>query len=151
MGKIKIGRQRIWDYHRSGWSYALSALRDLHSDRGVLFDGFIEEKFVWPGTKGWPPYREPWIGFFHTPPYVPPWFGPKLSAEDLITTTLWRESIPFCRGLFTLSSYLSDWLRPRVPVEVCNLFHPTDHCAEQFSMEKYCNNQISAYDRAEYS
>jgi hypothetical protein len=140
MRKIKIGPQWSSALHRSGWAYAISALQHLHSDNGVRFDGFIEQKFAWDGDNGWPPYREPWIGFFHNPPYVPPWFGRGRSAGNIIATLLWRESLPYCRGLFTLSRYLADWLGPRVQVPVCSLFHPTDPGAEQFSMEKYYNN-----------
>ena len=141
MRKIKIGPQWSNKNHRSGWAYAISALQHLHSDNGVRFDGFIERKFAWERDGGSLPYREPWIGFFHNPPYVPPWFGPEWSAKDIIATSLWRESLPYCRGLFTLSNYLADWLRPRVLAPVCSLFHPTDPCAEQFSMEKYYNNE----------
>jgi hypothetical protein len=141
MGKIKLGPQWTGAHHRSGWAYAISSLQHLHSDNGIMFDGFIEQKFVWERDDGAHPYREPWIGFFHNPPYVPHWFGPERSAEDIIASSLWRESLPDCRGLFTLSKYLADWLRPRVPVPVCSLFHPTEPCAEQFSMEKYYNNE----------
>ena len=141
MNKIKIGSQWTSTYHRSGWGYALNALRHLHSDDGVWFDGFIDQKFGWYRDNGAPPYRQPWVGFFHHPPVIPLWFGSGLSAKHIIASTLWRESLPHCRGLFTLSNYLADWLRPQVQVPVCSLFHPTDHAVEPFSMEKYDNNE----------
>jgi hypothetical protein len=140
-GKIKIGPQWKASYHRSGWAYAIDALQHLHSDTGITFDGFIEQKFAWRGKERWPSYREPWIGFFHNPPYVPEWFGAEDSAGEIIATPKWRESLPHCRGLFTLSAYLADWLSARTPVPVCGLYHPYEACAEQFSMDKYYGNE----------
>ena len=139
--KLKIGHQWTDPNHRSGWAYVIGSLERFHSDSGILFNGFIEQRFAWEIDKGWPPYREPWIGFFHNPPYVPPWFGSGVSAGNIITTSMWCESIPYCRGLFTLSSYMADWLKSRVQAPVCSLFHPTAPCAEQFSMKKYYGNE----------
>jgi hypothetical protein len=142
MRKIKlIDPQWPIGYARSGWAYAVSALQHLHSDNGILFDSFIEKKFVWAGPAGWPPYRKPWIGVFHNPPYVPAWYGTRNSAEDIIASLLWCESLPYCRGLFTLSNYLAAWLRPRVTVPINSLYHPTDPDTEQFSMDKYHRNK----------
>jgi hypothetical protein len=144
-GKIRIGRQWLGKHHRSGWAYAIDAIQHLDSDHGVLFDGILDKKFVFggdPGDRhnGLAPYREPWIGFLHNPPYVPPTFGRGRSAEDILGLPQWRESLPYCRGLFTLSKYLGDWLAPRVAAPVCSLVHPTESCAVRFSMERYCAN-----------
>src|SRR5687768_9083458 len=77
--KLRIGKQWTSTHHRSGWPYVIDALRDLHSDDGVLFEGFIEKKFAWgrdPGDRynAFEPHRAPWIGVLHNPPGIPAWF-----------------------------------------------------------------------------
>src|SRR5918912_1283151 len=97
-------------HHRSGWRFALESLRTLHSTKGVRVEGIIEKRFVFGKDVGerlndFAPIREPWIGFFHNPPYVPEEFGVGASAGDIIALPEWRESMEFCLGIFTLSTY----------------------------------------------
>jgi hypothetical protein len=143
--KIRIGAQWRGEHHRSGWTYAIKALRSLDSERGVLFDGIIDKKFAFgadPGDRhgGFTPYREPWIGVLHNPPSVPSWFCKRGAAADILETPEWKESILHCKGLFTLSRYLADWLAPRAPVPVCSLLHPTEQPSAQFRMDAFLEN-----------
>jgi hypothetical protein len=125
----------------------MDCLDRLHGAEGVLLDGFIEKKFAWgydPGDKcnGLKPYQEPWIGFVHNPPNLPGWFNVNQQApEDILKMQCWQESIEYCQGLFTLSSYLKEWLQPLVPVPVCNLLHPTEAPRTQFSAQRYLSNR----------
>ena len=63
--------------HQYGWEVALKSLSVLSNPEGVLFDGFIENTFLWNleenRRKGKVPYCEPWVGFVHHPPHVPNW------------------------------------------------------------------------------
>jgi glycosyltransferase involved in cell wall biosynthesis len=133
-------------HHRSGWPYALQHLRLLHHKHGVLFDGFLEKKFAWgtdPGDRlrDGQPYREPWVGFFHNPPNVPDWFNlNQHSLQDILQSSLWTRSIARCRGLFTLSEYLKDWLQTQVAVPVCNVLHPTEAPQKTFCPKAYLAN-----------
>jgi hypothetical protein len=143
--KIKFGHHWRCDHHRSGWEYAMGGLSVLSTDTGVLFDGIIDKKFSFgsdPGDCGnnWSPYTEPWVGIFHNPPYIPEWFGKGRSAVDIVATQCWQDSLPHCRGLFTLSNYLREWLQSRVSVPVSALLHPTGAPSMQFSMDRYYNN-----------
>ena len=146
MNHIKFGNQWMDGHHRSGWPYAISSLRGLHSDGGAVLDGFIEKKFSWgkdPGDRynGFEPYREPWVGFLHNPPNVPAWFNLNRQApEDIFATAGWKESLPWCRGIFTLSAALRRWLEQRVPVPVHDLLHPTQTPQLRFSMDAYLDN-----------
>lgn len=145
--KIRFGRQWRPTHHRSGWGYAMDSLDRLHGAEGVLLDGFIEKKFAWgsdPGEKcnGLRPYEEPWIGFLHNPPNLPGLFNVNHQApEDILQMQSWRESMHHCQGLFTLSNYLKEWLRPLVPVPICNLLHPTGTPQNRFSGQKYSLNK----------
>ena len=137
-------------HHRSGWRFALESLRTLHSTKGVRVEGIIEKRFVFGKDVGerlndFAPIREPWIGFFHNPPYVPEEFGVGASAGDIIALPEWRESMEFCLGIFTLSTYLAEWLRPQVNVTVCAVPHPTEDPTTTFSFDRFrqaSNNSV---------
>ena len=144
--KINVGQQGISRHHRSGWAYAIDSLSCLNDERGILLDTFVEKKFAWgsdPGDRynGWKPYQQPWIGFLHNPPNVPTWFNMNGHAPaDILQTECWRESMRRCRGLFTLSTYLKNWLAGQVPVPVCSLLHPTQLPEMRFNIHKYKAN-----------
>src|SRR5687768_3964637 len=77
---ISLNNQWLNTHHRSGWPYAVESLLPLHSEGGVLFDGFLEKKFAWghdPGDRynHFSPYRVPWVGVLHNPPSIPQWFN----------------------------------------------------------------------------
>ncbi|AGA25612.1 glycosyltransferase family 1 protein [Singulisphaera acidiphila] len=127
--------------HRSGWAFALEGLAPLHNPRGVLFDGFVERTFSWverfERRRGRIPYREPWIGFVHNPPGVPRWHDYQSSPQAILERESFRESLPYCLGLFTLSEYLRRWLALRVPVPVGSLIHPTEVPLVRFSRDAF--------------
>lgn len=146
--KLDLGVQWRPETHRSGWPYALDSLAGLHTPGGVLLEGFVEKKFAWgrdPGDlRNDPrPHTRPWIGFWHNPPAVHERFrlvGHGHAPDDILTRGLWRESAPYCLGLFTLSRHLQRWLAARVPVPVCSLLHPTGPPSAGFSARRYANN-----------
>ncbi|HUY90326.1 MAG TPA: hypothetical protein VMV10_16440 [Pirellulales bacterium] len=130
--------------HRSGWAFALEALAPLHDPQGILFDSFIERTFSWfekaECRRGRIPYREPWLGVFHNPPGVPRWHDYQNSPQAILARGSFRESLPNCLGMFTLSKYLADWLSQRISVPVCALVHPTDVPRLQFSQDAFLAN-----------
>lgn len=134
--------------HRSGWGYAMSSLTDLHShDGAVLLDDFIENNFSWQ----WPrserqkivPYSRPWIGFIHNPPNMPQWFGDgKSSNQKIFERDVWKKSLNYCQGLFTLSEYHKNWLKEQgFDFPISNLYHPTETPELKFSFEEFEKNR----------
>jgi hypothetical protein len=145
--KLKIVHRANIPHLRSGWPYAMQALEPLHSDTGVAFDGHIEETFLRSsaaehGTK-FPllPYKEAWIGFMHHPPMIPEWYGSSVSAAAVIQSSLFLESLPFCRGIFTLSSYMQRWLQERLSVPVDRVLHPTETPELKFTLDSFYANE----------
>lgn len=132
--KLNFGQQTVWQHHRSGWNYALHAIRDFGRDRGgVKFEGFLEGHF-----QGRKEFKEPWIGFMHhTPihsertkklyPHTP-------DLATILAMPNWQNSLSHCKGLFTLSAYTRDFLAPKVPVPVVSLLHPTQLQVPKFQM-----------------
>jgi hypothetical protein len=145
-GLKMIGVHTI-DTHRYGWKVAMKALSVIAHPDGILFDGFVEDTFLWHASKsrevGMIPYREPWIGFIHNPPGVPNW--PSIAEsriQNLSRDPLWIESLQHCLGLIALTDYLASWARNewKLPCEV--LRYPTLVPDEVFSMEKYEANPV---------
>lgn len=143
---INLDHQWLNTHHRSGWPYAIESLLPLHSDEGVLFDGFLEKKFAWGHEAGdrynqFKPYRVPWVGVLHNPPDIPEWFNlNQHNPRDIFKTEEWKRSIVWCLGLFTLSSHLRDWLTERTSVPVQSLLHPTETPELKFSMDRFLAN-----------
>ena len=128
---------RSYGRHRSGWAFALDALRPLQVDGGVLVDGFVEHTFH---RAQQPAHAAPWIGFLHNPAELPPWYPIDQSAAWLLADERFRESLATCRGLFTLSTALRDWWAARVDVPVEAVAHPTSPPLVRFSPEGFLQN-----------
>ena len=167
-GRLKFTSVYDRTHHRSGWSYAMAALQRLHSSRGVRFEGFLEDPFAWQHPRGGKrsptdlleairnpdyatritseergviPYRETWVGFVHNPPNMPRWFHGDESPQAIFAKSVWRESLEYCAGLFTLSEYSAEWLREATGKPVSSLLAPTEPSAECFSFERFRENQ----------
>jgi hypothetical protein len=140
-GKINMIDQLdlFYGQHRSGWIYALRNLKDLHNPTGVRLDAFIERTFAWRAHEA-RFYQEPWIGFIHIPPHVPDWFQGNQSNESIFKTDAWRQSAPFCKGLYTLSLYHRKYLEKLIDIPVNNLLFPTETPELKWSWEKFQAN-----------
>ncbi|MCG6154361.1 hypothetical protein [Rubinisphaera margarita] len=144
--KINLTLQRQPQFmHRSGWAFALEALRPLHSPNGVLFDSFLERTFGWHEqdelSRGMIPYRQPWIGVLHNPPNIPSWHDFHNSPQAILEKRSFQDSLSNCQGLYVLSNYLKEWLQPRVPVPVESLRHPTELSPLQFDVHRFLSQQ----------
>lgn len=145
--KLNLNQQRSLDYglHRAGWSYALSSFDHVRSNpQGCFFDSFIERTFYW-APEGPHAHAELWVGVIHNAPNAPPWFDLPSSNPSIFSTVRFRESLRFCRGLYTLSRYHKTYLDSldvlrRVPVNT--LIHPTEVNVEiKFDYDKFLNGE----------
>ncbi|MGB3765491.1 MAG: hypothetical protein WA947_02945 [Phormidesmis sp.] len=142
-GKISLLHQMAFTSHRYGWNYAIQALKPLHNPGGVLFDGYLENSFVWKNYDEWPmsvPYRQPWVGFLHNPPNMPAWFNYQDAPQSIMAQPDWQQSMAYCRGLFCLSKYQADWVRAHTDKPVSILVHPTGTPNGQFDFNRFVAN-----------
>ena len=143
---IDPSRQPDFSFHRSGWAFALDALKPLHSRQGLLFDSFIERTFCWreqsERRRGLIPYREPWVGVLHNPPGVPEWHDVSNAPQTLLSRPPFRESLKCCQGIYVLSEYLREWLAERVNVPVETLTHPTEIPELNFSPDAFLEQPV---------
>jgi sulfotransferase family protein len=140
-GRVNLGNQ-IEEYfgaHRSGWSYAVQSLERLHDEDAIFLDTFIERTFAWPGHRE--PILRPWVGVLHVPPTGPDWFLGEQSNDAVFNSELWKASLPFCRGLFCLSSYHKRHLEKRLELPVDNLIHPTETPDELWDPKRFRENR----------
>lgn len=137
LGKIDASLMTSFSHHRCGWPYAIEALAPEHNDGGVWLDGFVEVTFKRAAAR---PYLRPWVGFVHFTPRVPDWFPSAATAGDLVRTEAFRDSLPHCRGLFTLSRHLADHLRGLAGVPVSPLLFPTATPAVTFDADAFESN-----------
>src|SRR5262245_50547223 len=130
--KFKLTNEPLWPHHRGGWTAAVNVIyQQLRADDGTLFVPAVEEVIA-DDT----PLNEPWVGFVHQVPQTTLKWYPDL--ERLLRCPAWTQSVPHCRGLFTLSSYLRDYLLDeRVPVPVSRVFYPVQAPDVEFSLERF--------------
>ncbi|MCX6269028.1 MAG: hypothetical protein NTW16_17030 [Bacteroidetes bacterium] len=141
-GKINLNDQanRIYGTHRSELSTAVALLQDLHNPGGILFDSFIDRTFAANAVRK-TIYTKPWIGIIHIPPNVPEWLHSAQTNEAIFATDEWLRSVPFCRGLFTLSAYHKNHLIPKFNFPVDNLLHPTEFPELKWSLDRFVSNR----------
>lgn len=120
------------------------AAADLHTHTGVLFHDSISRKFITHTNVRAPyePWGRSWIGILREPPRIPRWYGhTPQSPQALLASEQFAVSMPYCRGLLTLSRYLRDWLEPRVSCPVDNLPLPASSGLTPFDPRAYRANQ----------
>jgi hypothetical protein len=142
--KLRISEKTVRAEHRSGWAYALEALEPLCTPAGILLDTFIEANFGWnlqnALQQGIVPYREPWVGFAHNPPGIPEWHEYYSAPQVMFASPAWRQSVPCCRGLLTLSETMAAWLRKATGLPAVALVHPTEMPAVRFEWSRFTRN-----------
>lgn len=140
--KIDLQDQLSVDFgrHRSGWSYAIQDFKALHNAKGVLFDAFIERTFYWHFL-GIKPHLRPWIGFIHVPPAAPAWFSRNQTNDDIFNSPAWKESLPYCRGLFTLSNYHKQNLEKKLTIPIDNLLFPAEFPPTTWDADRFAANR----------
>jgi hypothetical protein len=144
--KFIMTERVVYAHHRSGWAYATAALEPLVTvnGKGILLDTLIEMNFwkrlAQARRNKVVPYRQPWVGFIHNPPGIPRWHDYRKSPRYFFQLATWRESMPFCQGLITLSARMHRWLQDRVNVPVLCLKHPTEMPRRTFHFESFHGN-----------
>ncbi len=142
--KLRLLDHNVRPEHRSGWKYAIESLAPLTCAGGVLTDTFLEASFAWHVgpmlSRGELPYRQPWLGFLHNPVGIPEWHEYRSAPQVIFTQPAWRESLPSCRGILTLSEDFAAWVRGQLNVPVLALIHPTEEPLKKFSWEAFETN-----------
>lgn len=142
--KLSLPRHLAFSYHRSGWGYALDALKPLLKPDGVLLDSFVEATFCWDLEKneqsGKLPYRRDWVAFIHNPPGIPAWHEFESAPQEIFKLPAWSKSQPYCRGIYAFSETMCSWLRQQIDVPVALAAHPTEPPECRFSMEAFLAN-----------
>ena len=157
--------------HRSGWNYAMSIFKDQPVDpRAVVFHSFFEAIF-WDEI--WPPIntehtsfkrkvleKNGFVALLHNPPKIPIYSSsptknsslpvkehhPMLTPDYMINeSSIFNELAPLCKGIYTLSEYLSSHVRQlskiiehNIPVNT--VYHPIEPVTRNWTLRKFMDN-----------
>ena len=145
--------------HRSGWAQVVHNTGILHNSDGIIFDMFCDKTFHW-GEATYTdlnliPYQKPWIGIVHHTPSI---LYTEYNTHNMIIKESWNKSLTNCIGIYTMSDWLSNWFKNKIPnLLVETLIHPTEISEIKFSFEKFMENsnkklvQIGGWLRNPYS
>jgi hypothetical protein len=112
-------------YHRSGWPFAVDALRKIHSGcSSLLFDDFVEQTWVYSARTQ--PILQPWAGIFHHPPNPPQWTRPQDRIDRLCINEAFDESLHELKLAVCLSDYLAEWIGNNWGIPTAVVKHPTE-------------------------
>jgi hypothetical protein len=131
MFNLKKELAQNYGLHRAGWSYAVNGMESLHSNKSPELVSFIEKKFIFGHETGdfnneFEQLEKPWVGFLHVPTNVPHWFNRHYSPVELFKREDFQQALTLCKGLYTLSSPLSDWVSENFDGPVKAVLHPTE-------------------------
>lgn len=140
--KININDTNLFHgYHRSGWNYVLSKLKELHNPNGVIFDSYLDKTFGWEydflTVAQVIPYRKPWIGVFH---HTPDTDYTENNLVNVFSKKNFIDSLSHCRGLIVLSQSNQRWVQDQlahllINIPVIALTHPTELVPEHLKFD----------------
>ena len=123
-------------YHRSGWPFAVDALRRIHSGSAeLLFDDFVEQTWIYSGRQE--PITQPWAGIFHHPPNPPQWTRQQDRIDALQDNPAFAESLQNLKLAVCLSNYLAEWIESNWNVPAAVVKHPTEVPADKWQPEAW--------------
>jgi glycosyltransferase involved in cell wall biosynthesis len=129
--KLRVVDPVYWEHHRGGWGYVVRAIEaHLHNAAGVRFVSAVEDEIVYEG-----PLAEPWVGFVHQVPQQSLGFP---DLERLVHWDAWRDSLPWCRGLWVMTEYQRRTLRELgVDAPIALVRYPTQPASHEFEFDRF--------------
>jgi hypothetical protein len=143
---VNLINNRSWKEHRSGWAYVIRLFEMYQNSNGILLDGCIDATFGYesiPFNESSPTpkvYNKDWIGFLHHPINICPWYRQEyLSPKYVLQSHTFQESLPFCRGIITLSSHLAQYVKSTISeaVPTISILHPTENSNIFFDLGRF--------------
>ena len=137
-------------YHRSGWSYVLDKMKDLHNPNGVIFDSYLDKTFGWEydflSISQTIPYQNNWIGVLH---HTSDTDYTENNLVNVFEKNNFIDSLVHCRGIIVLSDNNRKWIQTRfdeagLDIPVIALYHPTELVDKsyQFDYEMFSINPV---------
>lgn len=129
--------------HRSGWPYAINALRPLlDPDAEILLDDFVERTFLYDQkVKIDIVHTVPWVGVLHHPPDMPAWYMDHMRLQNLLNDPRFLASFKHLRMLIVMGANLHRWCQftwPKIPC--VTIKHPTGRPMLYWSPERFHDN-----------
>jgi hypothetical protein len=123
------------EIQRYGWNYTTNILQSLSSEYGILLDSFLDNSYRSE------PYLKPWYGIVHHPKTIPKEYS-GISLNRLINSDFFNLSLPYCKGLITLSEYMKNQLEDfKLNIPIFSTFHPMHLFIQKWDYNKWCSNR----------
>lgn len=116
--------------HRFGWNYITNELKNKFiNPNGIYLNSWLDCDILFENSINIPKNTN-WVGITHlTPVYFKNYYS-NCNINNLIKNEEFVNNLNYCKGIFTLSKYMKDYLKnilcilnfPNIPV--VNLYHP---------------------------
>jgi hypothetical protein len=145
--KFKPNYTNISSYyqHRGGWKSVITKFIDNNFysyNSNIDFFDMLEHQFLW--NRGFVCYNK-WCGIFHVTPITPSYLH-CVNISGIFENQNFINSLNSCICIFTLSEYLSKYLRNKfkelnISVDVVTFKHPVEmNNIKMFNINDYFNN-----------
>jgi hypothetical protein len=131
--------------HRGGWKSVIEnlSINDFYNNNSnIEFIDVIEKQFLWESVYC---KSDKWFGIIHCTHTTPDYLD-ICNIQNMFKNKNFISSLKYCKGIFTLSSYVSRYLREKfieinINVKVIMLKHPVDkNNIIMFNFSHFLNN-----------
>jgi len=132
--------------HRSGWPYAIKALRRLsRTDSRYLVDDYIERTFLFADHRHLGiEHHRPWVGFCHHPPELPEWYSSE-RLQNLPLESRWRRSVDNLRLVVTFAPHAADWISREWRKPTVTIWHPSEPSPIKWSERRFFEGRPASF------
>jgi hypothetical protein len=129
--------------HRGGWNVVKNQIQKyINTNSNILFLDTIEKHFLWDKKKA---IKNKWFGFIHLTPVTPKYFDRILNLNNLFDLQDFKDSLPNCLFIITLSPYITNFLTDKfeelhINIKVFTILHPTDLDCRHFNFNNFIKN-----------
>ena len=117
----------------------------LISNKNYIFVTFCEMYFY--SDKDGKALKQDWVGIIHDPEDTHLYY----ENRSIINNTNFKQSLPYCKGLFCMSHNLKEWIIQKIKPDffVDVLYHPiSNKNLIEFQIEEYKKNQWATLSTA---
>lgn len=132
--KLNFTNSPNWDFHRSGWNYAVNHLKkNFHNEKGLLFYDWLDGQF-----RNKEIISKKWAGILHNVIDYPPEYLLRKDIKifclrDLVKKYFFLKSMENCKMLITTSPTTSSFLNSQ-GIQANYVYHP---CPKTNDWEKF--------------
>ena len=126
--------------HRRGWKYVIRELQKtnlINENGNVILVDIMCKYFLWDKKNK---ITRDWVGILHLVQDVPSHIHDNINIDILLSNKNFKSSLPYCKGIVTLSKYVKEYIDDRINIPIYYIKHPTYLNCKKFSMSVFEQN-----------